>query len=328
MSLSLRKKQSFYQSLGQLIRSGITFPAALEKLLSTARGPLRTLITRLGAAVASGCTVGEAFGQQPAVISLVESSIIEATERSGCLEHGFQQLAVYSDALAKAREMVIRKSAYPLFMLHFGVLALALPLLVNTDLKAYLRATMPLLGALYVASIAMALLITLFRNAGATNPLLDRILRVIPWTGNVRRSFAVSRFCMVYEIELNAGVNIIVAVLAAARASGSGLIQCAVRAAVPQVREGSQVGPLLAQSGAFPEAVTRAIVVGEASGELDSELKRLAAESQEEALAGLESAAARFSKLIYLSVLIYMGWRIVDAYRIYLNQVNDLMKDL
>ncbi|MES2568419.1 MAG: type II secretion system F family protein, partial [Verrucomicrobiota bacterium] len=247
-------------------------------------------------------------------ISPMESSVIAAVERSGRLDHGFQQLASYYEGLAKARELVIQKSAYPVFMLHFGVLALALPSLITKGTSAYLHATLPILGVVYAAVFFFWVLFSAFREAGTTNALMDRLLRLIPWVGKVRRNFSIARFCTIYQIELDAGVNVINALLAASRASGSGMIRSAVDAALPEVRGGGQVGPLLAVSGAFPEWMIQSLMVGEESGELDQELSRLATEFQAEAFAQLERAASRIGKLIYLSVLIYLGWRIVSTY--------------
>jgi type II secretory pathway component PulF len=257
------------------------------------------------------------------MISPMEASVLAAVEKSGRLDHGFQQLALYYEGLAKAREMVIQKSAYPVFMLHFGVFGLALPELVTAGTAAYLHATLPLLGTLYGAAIFAAFVLPQFREAGSASPAVDRFLRMIPWVGKVRRNFSVARFCMIYQIELDAGVNVIDALLAAGKASRSGMIRTAVEAAVPEVRGGSQVGPLLAVSGAFPESMMRALIVGEESGALDLELKQLAAEFQSKALVDLENAAKKIGKTIYISVLIYLGWRIVSTYKNMLDQALD-----
>ncbi|MDB6174759.1 MAG: gspF [Chthoniobacteraceae bacterium] len=323
--LPYRQKQSLYQSLGQLLRAGVPFPSALDKLSSTARGSLRQLMHRLRTAISEGKTVGEAFAQEPGLISPMETSVIAAVEKSGRLDHGFQQLAFYYEGLAKAREMVIQKSAYPIFMLHFGVFLLGLPELVTSGTTAYLHATLPLLGVLYVAAIFVIVVLPWFREAGTANPAVDRCLRLVPWIGKVRRSFSVARFCMIYQIELDAGVNVIDALLAAGKASRSGLIRSAVESAVPDVRAGGQVGPLLAISGAFPESMMRALIVGEESGSLDLELKRMATEFQAEALLHLENAAKKIGKTIYLLVLLYLGWRIVSTYK---NMLTEEMKVL
>ncbi len=324
MSLPLRAKQSFYHSLAQLLRSGITFPSALEKLSHSARGPLRRTIQRLRDALAAGDTIGEACEQQRGVISPTEASVIAAVEKSGQLEHGLEQLASYYEALAFAREMVIRKSAYPIFVLHFGILSLGLPALFTSG-GSYVRATGPALAIFYGLALAAALLIPSLRDAGTTSAGLDWFLRCLPIVGKLRRSFAMARFCMIYQIELDAGVNVLDALAAAGRASRSGLVRAAVDRAIPEIRGGAQVGPLLAEGRAFPEEVSRSILVGEESGELDAELRRLATEYQADALVRLATAADWFTKLIYLAVVSYLGWRIVGTYQDYISQVEKLI---
>ncbi len=325
MPLPLRAKQSFYHSLAQLLRAGVTFPSALEKLSRTTRGPLHSVINRLRSALDAGATVGEACEAQRGAISQTEASVIAAVEKGGKLEHGLEQLATYFEALAFARETVIRKSLYPIFVLHFGILSLGLPALFTGSPGVYLRQTGTIFAIIYGVALAAALLLPFLRDAGAMKPGTDRLLRAIPVIGKLRRSFAIARFCMIYQVELDAGVNVLDALTAAGRASRSGRIRAAVDAALPEIRNGAQVGPLLADSRAFPEEVTRAILIGEESGELDAELRRLAANYQTDALVRLQSAADWFTKLIYFGVVIYLGWRIVKTYEGYTSQIQQLI---
>ena len=100
MSLSLRQKQSFYHSLAQLIRSGVPFPKALDKLAGTTRGSARRLLDSTRQALASGRTVGEAFAAQRSEITPLEASVLTAVEKSGQLDHGLRELSDYFGALA------------------------------------------------------------------------------------------------------------------------------------------------------------------------------------------------------------------------------------
>ena len=58
--MSPRAKQQLYHSLAQLLRAGIPFPKALEKLNATARGSTRAAIARIRGELAAGRTVAEA----------------------------------------------------------------------------------------------------------------------------------------------------------------------------------------------------------------------------------------------------------------------------
>ncbi len=322
MALSLREKQSFYDHLAQLLRAGIPFPSAVEKLATTSHGSLRSVLKRLRAALDRGDTVADAFSRLREVGDM-ERTTVAALARTGRMDRGLQQLSEYFGALDQARREVIKRSTYPLFILHFGVLILNAPLLFSGGgLPAYLRATGSVLFFVYGAAIIVALLVPLLRDAGAVNSTMDRLLRTLPVIGGIRRAFALSRFCGTYDMQLEAGVNVIDSLEAAGRASRSALIQRAARRAVSSVRDGSQVGPLLAQSRAFPEEMIRSFLVAEETGQLDRELPRMTTEYLKEGLGKLSALSEWGPRLMYVGILMYLGWNVVMGYKGYLDTVT------
>ncbi|HYR58984.1 MAG TPA: type II secretion system F family protein, partial [Chthoniobacteraceae bacterium] len=138
----------------------------------------------------------------------------------------------------------------------------------------------------------------------------------------------VSRFCATYEMQLGAGVNVMDGLKAAARASRSGLIAAAVRRALPKVAQGSQVGPLLSAGSGFPSSMLRDFTVGEQTGRLDEELDRLAEEHRRAALARLDTLAEWVPRLIYIGVVAYLGYRIVDFYAGYWKRIEDISEQI
>lgn len=326
MSLRLREKQSLYHSLAQLLRSGIPLPGALKSLAQTSSGDQRRLIERVNKSINAGKTVGESVAAQRPEVSDLEIGVVSACEKSGRLEYGMNMLARYFESLAVARERILAKCAYPLFMLHFAVLVLSVDtLIVGGGLVPYLQRVGGTLGLFWGIVVVLLLLFPLLRDAGAGGPGLDSFLRSIFLIGKVRTCFATSRFCATYEMQLDAGINIIDALEAAQRASLSGLIKRAVRRAIPEIRNGSQVGPLLAVSGALPEPVTRAILVGEQTGRLDEELARMTAEYQEKAVARLETVTEWLPRMLFVGVLLYTGYRIVTILLGYFATLNKII---
>jgi general secretion pathway protein F len=326
VSLSLRQKQSLYYNLGQLLRNGVPFPRAVESLARSARGSQRRVLARMQDAVLGGKTVAESFASQRPEVSEMEIGITAACERSGRLEHGFSQLSDYFRALAEARETIWKKSAYPLFVLHFGIFALNLPLLFSPGggAAAYVKATIGLLALLYGVALVVALAAPLLGDAGSGSAWVDSLLRCIPFVGKIRRAFSTSRFCATYDMQLEAGINVLDALQAAQRASRSGLIRAAVERTIPEVRAGAQVGALLAVSSIFPEPMIRSFCVGEETGKLHEELPRLAAEYRTEGLARVATLAEWVPRLVYVAILIYVGYAIVSVYRGYMGQVEKL----
>ena len=328
MSLRFREKQSLYHSLGQLLRSGVTFPAALEKLAPSSRGPLRRLLAQMNRAIGKGSTVAEAFAAQRPTISDMEAGIVAAVEHAGRLDRGLTQLAAYFGALEAARANAWKKAAYPIFVLHFGILALGVKTLVTDGVGPFVREVGSLLLLVYGVALVVALAVPLLADTGATSKAIDSLLRCLPLIGTLRKNFAVSRFCSTYEMQLGAGVNVLDSLKAAGRASRSGMIAAAVTRALPEVVKGGQVGALLSRGNAFPEAMLRDLTVAEQTGRLDEELDRLAEEHRRAALATLDVLAEWVPRLIYLGVLAYLGFRIVSFYAGYMQTIEDLTKDL
>jgi type II secretory pathway component PulF len=182
-----------------------------------------------------------------------------------------------------------------------------------------LKKTGFILLVFYGVIALFALIIPLLRDAGATSSSTDWLLRRIPLIGKIRRAFALSRFCAAYDMQLGAGVNVMDSLDSAAKASRSGLIRSAVDAALPEVRSGAQVGPLLARSSAFPTDMKQSLLVAEETGSMDAELPRLAAEYQRDGLSRLSSFSEWMPRMIYLGVVVFLAYNVISGYKNYID---------
>jgi type II secretory pathway component PulF len=327
VSLSLREKQRLYHSLAQLVRQGIPFPSALNKLAPGARGETRRLIEAARKSLAAGHTVGEAFAGLPSIVTPLESAVVSAVEKSGQLDRGLRDLSDYFGALDGARRKLVMGAAYPIFLLHFCILASHITALFpNGSLNAYLRQVGTSLLFVYAVAAIVVLTASLLREAGTASAGLDRLLITFPVLGQIRRSFALSRFCTVYGLQLDAGINVIDSVLTAGRSSLSGLVRSAVNSAIPEIRGGSQVGPLLAASGAFPSDLTQALIVGEETGSLDDELRRMGLEFRDQALSALAVFTEWAPRLLYIGILLYGAWQVVSFFQGYYSQLGKMFE--
>jgi type II secretory pathway component PulF len=320
MRLSLREKATFYQHSAQLLRSGIPLPQAMERLSTTSGGRLRAFLRSISRSLADGQSFSEAL-TATGTASQLERSSLAALERTGRLEDGLQQLAGYYEALNRSRGEIISRSAYPIFILHLGALLVHLPLIFTAGAGAteYLKKTGFILLVFYGVIALFALLIPLLRDSGATSSSTDWFLRKIPLIGKIRRSFALSRFCAAYDMQLSAGVNVMDSLDSAAKASRSGLIRSAVDAALPEVRSGAQVGPLLARSSAFPTDMKQSLLVAEETGSMDAELPRLAAEYQRDGLSRLSRFSEWMPRMIYLGVVVFLAYNVISGYKNYID---------
>jgi type IV pilus assembly protein PilC len=304
VSLRLREKESLYHSLAQLLRSGVPLPGALQSLAQTSSGAQRRLIQHVNQSINAGKSVGDSLAAQRPEVSDLEVGVVAGCEKSGRLEYGMNMLAGYYRSLASARERIFAKCAYPIFMLHFAILLFTAvdTFLASRGLAFYLMRSGSLIGLFWGVVGIGFLLFPLLRDAGS--------------------------FCATYEMQLEAGINVIDALQAAQRASLSGLIKRAVQRAIPEIRNGAQVGPLLAASGAFPEPVTRAILVGEQVGQLDQELARLSQDYQEKGVARLETLTEWIPRILFVCILLYIGYRIITFMLGYFQTLNKIMEGM
>lgn len=311
MRLSHVEKESLYYELAQLARAGVPVSRALETLLEETRGAVRKALERLRREILAGATIPEAFARTEA-FSQLELGMISAGDASGRLEQAFRYLSDHFAALQKARGALLRQSLYPIFVLHFGAIVLGLPELVGSGgMPGYLRQVGGFLAWVYGGIIFLAFSIFFLLRAGDYSPAVDRVLRLLPLAGKLRRSSALARFCAAYEMQLSAAVNIVNSLAAAAQASHSALIRRAVRRVTPQLTAGSPLGPLIRRADGFSAPLLRGLRLGEETGRIDEELTRWTTYYREDFFRRLASLSALIPRGLYIVVLCYLGYRLV-----------------
>jgi type IV pilus assembly protein PilC len=310
------EKASLYHELSRLLHSGTPFPKAIEKLGRLSAGKARAALAKIKSALDAGHTVAEALPAGAPFFAPLETCVFIASDRAGRLDAGLEQASRYYAALAEARARIRSRLAYPVFVVHFALLILPLPLAFSPDggMMPYFKAVATAIGGVWLCVFLIAAIIRALVSSAAQHAVPDRMLGMIPMFGKLRRDFALSRFCSAYHMQLNAGVNVLASLETSAAASGSAILRDAVSSALPAVRAGNQVGPALAATNAFPSPFVRAFTVGEETGELDHELQRLGKTYQASALRRLETIAEWAPKIFYIAVLVYFGWQVIKFY--------------
>jgi type IV pilus assembly protein PilC len=323
MPHQFRQKESGYQALADLLRSGAAFPAALEK---TARsGWLRPKVQALRTSLSQGKTIGEMASQFPSVFSELEAGTLAAGERCGKLDQACDGLALYFGALHRSREELKRRLVYPLFLLHFGVSSLSLPVLLQKGVSAFAGEVLPPLTLLYGCILATFILWKVLWTAAAHSYLADRFLWCLPMVGNLRRQFAAARFCSVYGFCLEAGVNVLEALQFAGMASQSGAFLAAARTAIAAVRTGSNVGSALLDCHILTEELALLWSVGEETGQLDRNLKNWSEKTFSQCLTDLAQTVSFFTKCASFLVTLYLGWRILSSYQSHFTEIEQIL---
>lgn len=331
MKLNLVQKQSFYYELGQFLKSGIGLPQAVEALApETGNGPLRQILLRLQKLFLSGESVPSAFAQLRPAIGEMEVALISASSNSGRLEVALAYLSDYFGTLEELRATIVKKLTWPIVQLHIGVFILPVAqAIVSGDWTAYFVHCGAILGTLYAVGIALWMLAAFLAQAAQTSTGVDRLLRMIPLVGALRRNMALNRFCATYEMQLQAAVNLMDSLRSAADASQSALMRAEVTRVIPKVRAGSAFAPLIAGSRVFPAALQRVFRIGEETGTLDEDLRKWADYYRGAAMRKIEALGSWIPRIIGVMITLYIGYTIFESMKTSLvDPVNDMLKQM
>ncbi len=323
------EKARLFHELGQLVRAGAPFPKAVEKLARHCSGRARSSLVGVKRALDSGLTVSESLRAGAPLIGSLEACVFAASDRAGRLDSGLEQASQYHGAIATARSQMKTRLAYPVFIIHFALVILPLPVLFaeNGGLTPYLRAVGFTIGGLWLGVFILVALIRMLLSLAEHSAAADRFLRKLPPFGTLRRDFSLACFCSAYHMQLDAGVNVLASLETSGAASGSALLRDATLAAMPAIRSGGQVSEALHKTGAFPMDFLRAFAVGEETGRLDHELERIANEHRSAGLRRLDLLAEWIPRLIYIAIVIYIGWSIVATYTGRMRAIHDLIHE-
>ena len=121
-----------------------------------------------------------------------------------------------------------------MFIAHLAIVAFSVTKLMGPGgVESVFSSMIWGFACLWGGLILGSFLISAIRRSAARNAVLDRSLGLIPVIGGLRRDLALSRFSAAYDMQLEAGVNVLGALEASGRASASASYRDAVDKALP-----------------------------------------------------------------------------------------------
>jgi general secretion pathway protein F len=286
----------FSSQLATLLNAGVPLVQSLGALTEQVdHERLRGAIAAVRESVNQGSTLADALEMQGHIFDGLYCSMVRSGESSGALGLVLERLASYIESRMQLRNRMIGALAYPLVVLGASF-AVALFLLVYvvpnmTRLLRDLNQELPLITRV-VVGISEFLVdwwmpLVLISTAGAL--LFGRLVQTsrgrrawdgfklrIPVLGRLMRFVSISRFARTLSTLVTGGLNIVSALDISRNVSGNEVIARAAEQAKQAITKGASIAGTLRQTGEFPPLVTHMIAVGEASGELDTMLARVA----------------------------------------------------
>jgi type II secretory pathway component PulF len=296
--VTLRHRIRFYQQLAVLMRAGLPIRASLDRLRE--RLAEKELVI-LAKKVTEGERLGEAFTQ--AGFSPFECNLVVAGERSAQLDSIFDHLAEYWNQQLAMRQAVIRPLYYPIAVLHFALIILAVVEGTTLPISTVVTHLVLRLALLYVG---FAVIFVLARLSWKKD-LVRRIWLRVPVIGNSLRTAYAYRWITALRLEFSSGISLAIAVGDAWRASGYvGAERLAVEGE-QSMRQGIALSTLVQQWKKLPRDWVDFIETGEISGKLEEAFTNLQTEAATAWKLAQERMADWLPKIIYFGILLIVG---------------------
>ncbi len=276
-----------FRSVSALLDAGLPLARALEHAESLAAPALRGALADVRARVSRGESFAAALNVHPAVFGPLAPSLVRAGERSGDLPGALRALVLHQERDVDLRERLLSASLYPLVLLVFGGIAVAvLVLLVIPKFGALLTGTgieppfttRVMLGVSttlraywWLLPLGAGALVALGRWATASvngRSWLSARLASLPLLGTIQRDRFSAQVARLLALLLQGGTPLYQALDETAQALEDPRANAEVIRIRDRVREGSSLHTAVGQLGFFSAELVQLIGVGESSGRL------------------------------------------------------------
>lgn len=287
--------QILTRQLATLLGSGVPIVQAIEVLARSARGGLSFALKSIVSSINKGKRLGDALDDHPLVFDRFYVNMVRAGEESGNLDQILNRLAIYIEKSVKIQGKIKGAMVYPLGIMFIAALVIsALLVFVIPKLQGLFSQSggeLPALTQIVInlSDFFVAYWWAIFSAMGAAiffavnyyrtptgRQVFDQILIELPLMGGLIQKGAIARFTRTMSTLLGSGVGIMESLEISSRVVGNFVIERAIQNSKDAIAEGKSLTVPFAKEKYVPDMVTQMIGVGEATGNLDSMLSKIA----------------------------------------------------
>jgi general secretion pathway protein F len=272
------------------------------------------------AKVLEGHALASALREHPEAFSALYTATIAAGEKSGHLDKVLLRLADYTEQQWHMQQKLKTALIYPVMIVFVavGIVGFLLQYVVPKMVAVYgnLNQSLPVMTAILIGAsnflkndglyliIFLIVSIYLFRRTLKKNRAFrittHHFLLKLPLVGYAIKTAETARFSRTLSILSASGVPVLEAMMISAQLITTIPIRVAVEEAVHRVREGGAIYLALKQTTYFPPMSIHMVASGEASGQLENMLERIAATQEDEIVRLIDVSLALFEPAIIL----------------------------
>ena len=287
----------FTIQLATLSESGIPIVKALTILEGQTRpGPFKGILKEIVEDVAAGTALSEAMAKHERTFNHLYSSMVHAGEVAGVLDRILNRLASFREKAEEIRSKVVGAMIYPIVVAVVACVVVSAAIIVvipkfkdifesfGTELPPVTQVLLDVSDfavhywyLLFGIPVLVVILHTmLMRKPNAYRFFMHKIRLKIPVLGGVLSKALIASFSRTFGTLIEAGVPHLDALAIVRDTSSNDLVVQGVEQIRRTVREGEGIARPMGETGLFDDLVVNMVDVGEATGELDRMLLKVA----------------------------------------------------
>src|SRR5476651_2536941 len=294
--LDLGELSIFTGQLASLLQAGLPLVSCLEALQDQTEDQVfRIVIRDVRNDISTGTSFSAAVKKFPRSFNSLFVSMVEAGEASGGLAEILGKVAGYFESTVKLTKKVKSAMTYPVAVIGLAIalvnvlLIFVIPVLAAMfkDFGAKLPAPTRMLIDVsdFLKHNFFYILIVVYGIYWAFNKFIstpkgrrmkDQFLVRAPIFGSLVHKIALSRFCRTYATLIRSGVPILRTLEIVSSASGKVQVEDACVEISKHVSQGGQVSEILASNEFFPPMLKHMVKAGEATGNVDGMMNKIA----------------------------------------------------
>ena len=322
---------SFTREMGSLLAAAIPIPQALDGLGEEEENPaLRAIVLQIADSVRKGAALSAALEEHPKQFSKLYVSMVRVGEEAGVLPKVMGDLAQLLEHEDELRAEVVAAVAYPVFVLCFGCLTVAvlltvvmpklfgmltemattlpLPTIVLLRISGFLHAYWVPLA---VAAVGVIIGLRWFLKSPRGAEKWDSLKLRLPVLGGVYRAAALSRFARTLGTLAKSGVSLLPALKIVEHTIANLVLGKLIAQVAEETRGGDSLAAPLRKLGMFPKTVVQMIAVGEESGTLPEMLLKVADIEERHMRARTKTLISMLAPALILVVGALIGFMVI-----------------
>ncbi|MBY0346259.1 MAG: type II secretion system F family protein [Neisseriaceae bacterium] len=335
----------FTRQLATMMKAGIPMVQAFEICARGNENPaMAALISKIKSDVEGGVSLTDAFAAHPAHFDDLFCSLIRAGEMGGVLELLLNRLATYKEKIMAIKGKIKSALFYPTFVLGaallitFGIMIFVIPTFSElfrsfgkplpwiTQVIVDISDVLIAYGVYVVGFMCLVgyAIVNMVKNSVPLQRKLDLFVLKIPVLGVVIQKSSVARWARTLSTMFTAGIPLVEALEAVAKASGNYAFEKASNEIQKNVSMGISLTIAMQQTKVFDNMMLQMVAIGEESGALDSMLDK-AAEFYEEEVDNLVASMSSLMEPVIMVVVGVLVGTIVIAMYLPIFQLGDVV---